>query len=138
MEKLQKDRASAARVAEAEAAMKSGDGEAAYAKAKEILSENPAQKNAKAIVRKVEEKNANETVAEASPGVADDQRCTDRADAEQAKQHPVIDFGTMQPPAYHRWHQRLIAGETETHGQSPRQHPANGAVTRAKAQPISN
>jgi general secretion pathway protein D len=58
MERLQKDRASAARVAEAESALKSGDGEAAYAKAKEILSENPAQKNAKAIVRKVEEKNA--------------------------------------------------------------------------------
>jgi general secretion pathway protein D len=58
LEKLGKDRASAARVAEAESAMKSGDGEAAYAKAKEILSENPAQKNAKAIVRKVEEKNA--------------------------------------------------------------------------------
>jgi general secretion pathway protein D len=56
MDKLEKERASAARVAEAEAAMKSGDSEAAYAKAKEILAENPAQKNAKAIVRKVEEK----------------------------------------------------------------------------------
>jgi general secretion pathway protein D len=57
LEKVQKDRASAARVAEAEAALKSGDAEAAYAKAKEILAENPGQKSAKAIVRKVEEKN---------------------------------------------------------------------------------
>ena len=57
LEKVQKDRASAARVAEAEAALKGGDAEAAYAKAKEILAENPAQKSAKAIVRKVEEKN---------------------------------------------------------------------------------
>jgi general secretion pathway protein D len=57
---LEKDRASAAKVADAGDAMKKGDSEAAYAKAKEILAENPRQKDAKAIVRKVEEKNAKE------------------------------------------------------------------------------
>jgi general secretion pathway protein D len=57
LEQVQKDRASAARVAEAESAMKKGDGDVAYEKAKEILAQNPAQKNAKSIVRKVEEKN---------------------------------------------------------------------------------
>jgi general secretion pathway protein D len=58
LERVQKDRASAARVLDAEAAMKRGDADAAYAQAKEILAQNPAQKNAKSIVRKVEEKNA--------------------------------------------------------------------------------
>jgi general secretion pathway protein D len=54
MANVQKNRQSAARVAEAAAAMKQGDTEEAYAKAKEILAENPQQKRAKAIVREVE------------------------------------------------------------------------------------
>jgi general secretion pathway protein D len=58
-----KDRASAAKVAEAESAMKKGDSEEALAKAKEILAENPGQRNAKAIVRKTEEKKAKEESA---------------------------------------------------------------------------
>ena len=59
-ENLRKDRASAEKVLQAEAAIKGGDTDEAYAKAKEILRENPAQKNAKKIVRKVEEKKAHE------------------------------------------------------------------------------
>jgi general secretion pathway protein D len=62
LERMQKDRASAARVGEAEAAMKRGDGDVAYEKAKEILAENPGQRSAKSIVRKVEEKNAKEAL----------------------------------------------------------------------------
>ena len=57
---IQKDRASAGKVADANAAMKKGDTHAAYAQAKEILADNPAQKDAKGIVRKVEEKQAKE------------------------------------------------------------------------------
>jgi len=52
------DRGSLAAVTEAEALMKKGDAQAAYAKAKLILSENPSQRQARAIVRKVEESNA--------------------------------------------------------------------------------
>ena len=50
------DRKTSGKVAEAEAAFRKGDTETAYAKAKEVLAENPQQKDAKAIVRKVEEK----------------------------------------------------------------------------------
>jgi general secretion pathway protein D len=62
-EAVAKDRASAAQVAEAQAAMKSGDSDKAYAKAKAILAENPLQKDARTIARKVEEKNAKEANA---------------------------------------------------------------------------
>jgi general secretion pathway protein D len=58
---LKKDQAAASKVAEAEAAMKEGRADEAYAKAKEVLAENPSQKSAKAIVRKVEEKRVRET-----------------------------------------------------------------------------
>jgi len=57
---VKKDRESAEKVLQAEAAMKSGDTDDALARAKEILKDNPAQKNARAIVRKVEEKKAHE------------------------------------------------------------------------------
>jgi general secretion pathway protein D len=54
LEATAKHRLSAAAVAQAESLMKSGDTEAAYARAKEILSQNPRQRTARAIVRKVE------------------------------------------------------------------------------------
>ncbi len=52
------DRRYAAEVAEADALMKKGETQAAYAKAKLVLSQNPAQREARALVRKVEEANA--------------------------------------------------------------------------------
>jgi general secretion pathway protein D len=58
LEALARDRRSASAVAEAELLMKKGDGDAALARAKLILSENPGQRQARAIVRKVEEANA--------------------------------------------------------------------------------
>ncbi len=62
-ENIRKDRESAGQVVEAQTAFKSGDTDKAYAKAKEILAANPAQKDARAIVRKVEEKRATEANA---------------------------------------------------------------------------
>jgi general secretion pathway protein D len=50
-----KAKQTAGRAAEAEALFKKGETDAAYAKAKEVLAENPNQREAKAIVRKVEE-----------------------------------------------------------------------------------
>ena len=58
LEAVATDRGSLAAVTEAEALMKKGDAQAAYARAKLILSENPSQRQARAIVRKVEESNA--------------------------------------------------------------------------------
>jgi general secretion pathway protein D len=55
LEALAKERESRAQLAEAEAAMKRGDTQAAAAKAREILAANPAQREARAIVRKAEE-----------------------------------------------------------------------------------
>jgi general secretion pathway protein D len=63
LENLKKDIASVERVVEAQNAFKAGETDKAYAKAKEILADNPAQKDARAIVRKVEEKRANEANA---------------------------------------------------------------------------
>lgn len=53
---VERNRKTAGIVAEAEAAFRKGDTETAYAKAKEALAGNPQQKDARAIVRKVEEK----------------------------------------------------------------------------------
>jgi general secretion pathway protein D len=53
-----RERRYAAEVAEADALMKKGETQAAYAKAKLVLSQNPSQREARAIVRKVEEANA--------------------------------------------------------------------------------
>ena len=61
LESLNSEKATASKVVEAEAAMKAGRTDEAYAKAKEILADYPAQKNAKAIVRKVDEKRLRET-----------------------------------------------------------------------------
>jgi general secretion pathway protein D len=55
LEAVAKDRASRALVAEAEESLKKGDNEAALAKAQEVLKTNPTQREARAIVRKVEE-----------------------------------------------------------------------------------
>jgi general secretion pathway protein D len=55
LEVLAQERRSAAAVAEARSLMKKGDTEAAYARAKQVLSGNPGQREARAIVRKVEE-----------------------------------------------------------------------------------
>src|SRR5262249_35617110 len=52
------DRRALATLGEAQAAQKRGDDAAAYAKAKEVLAENPQQRDARAIVRKTEEKAA--------------------------------------------------------------------------------
>ena len=54
LEAIAQNRRSAAAVAQAESLMKRGDSEAAYARAKEILSHNPRQRTARAIVRQVE------------------------------------------------------------------------------------
>jgi general secretion pathway protein D len=54
--RVEKEKNAAARVAEAQALLKAEDLDAAYAKAKEILAENPQQREAKAIARAVEEK----------------------------------------------------------------------------------
>ena len=56
LEAVAKDRASRGSVAEAEEALKRGDNEAALAKAHEALKANPGQREARAIVRKVEER----------------------------------------------------------------------------------
>ncbi len=58
LEAVAKDRRSVAKLAEADAALKSGDDEAAAAKAKEVLADNPGSRDAKAIVRKAEERKA--------------------------------------------------------------------------------
>jgi general secretion pathway protein D len=50
-----KAKQTAGRAAEAELLYKKGETDAAYAKAKEVLAENPNQRDAKAIARKVEE-----------------------------------------------------------------------------------
>ena len=55
---LAHERASAAEVAQAAELEKRGDAEAAYARAKQVLSRNPAQREARAIVRRVEQANA--------------------------------------------------------------------------------
>ena len=55
---LARDRASAADVAEAAGLLQRGEMQAAYARAKRVLSQNPSQREARAIVRKVEEANA--------------------------------------------------------------------------------
>jgi general secretion pathway protein D len=58
LEAVARDRSTAAAVAEAEALMRSGDSDAALAKAKLVLAENPSQRRARAIVRRLEEANA--------------------------------------------------------------------------------
>jgi general secretion pathway protein D len=60
---IEASRKTAARAAQAEAAYRSGDSDRAYELAKEILAQNPNQRDAKAIVRKVEEKKHREEVS---------------------------------------------------------------------------
>ncbi|MGH8742074.1 MAG: secretin N-terminal domain-containing protein, partial [Burkholderiales bacterium] len=55
LEAVAKERQSAALVAQAQAAYKKGDADLALAKAKEILEGNPEQREAKALVRKIDE-----------------------------------------------------------------------------------
>lgn len=69
LEAAARDRRSAPAVAEAESLLKSGDTEAAYARAKAVLAENPAQRQARNIVRKVEEAKASTDVG-FSPALA--------------------------------------------------------------------
>ncbi|MGE5639342.1 MAG: secretin N-terminal domain-containing protein [Clostridia bacterium] len=64
LELVKKDRAAAGRLAEAQDALKKGDTAQAEAKAKDILKEYPEQRDAKKIVRKVEEKAAQEAPLE--------------------------------------------------------------------------
>ncbi len=55
---IAQDRRYAADVAEASELLKRGEADAAYARAKKVLSQNPAQREARSIVRKVEEAKA--------------------------------------------------------------------------------
>ncbi|HEX6528939.1 MAG TPA: secretin N-terminal domain-containing protein [Burkholderiales bacterium] len=55
LDAVERERASLGTVREAQDALKKGDQDAALAKAKEALEANPAQRDARAIVRKVEE-----------------------------------------------------------------------------------
>jgi general secretion pathway protein D len=55
---LAQERRYATEMAEAAELLKKGEREAAYARAKAVLSQHPAQREARAIVRKVEEENA--------------------------------------------------------------------------------
>jgi general secretion pathway protein D len=55
LDAVERERASLGTVREAQDALKKGDQDAALAKAKEALEANPTQRDAKAIVRKVEE-----------------------------------------------------------------------------------
>jgi general secretion pathway protein D len=55
LDAVARERASQGQVREAQEALKRGDSEAAYQKAKEVLQANPSQRDARAIVRKVEE-----------------------------------------------------------------------------------
>jgi len=55
LDAVAKERGSRALVAEAQEALKKGDSEAALAKAQEVLKTHPSQRDARAIVRKVEE-----------------------------------------------------------------------------------
>jgi general secretion pathway protein D len=55
LEALARERATASLVKEADEAMKRGDSQAALAKAQEVLKTNPSQREARAIVRKIEE-----------------------------------------------------------------------------------
>ena len=55
LDAVARERASLALVSEAQEALKRGQTDEAYAKAKEVLQANPAQRDARAIVRKVEE-----------------------------------------------------------------------------------
>ncbi|MBV8033360.1 MAG: general secretion pathway protein GspD [Betaproteobacteria bacterium] len=70
LEQLAKDRATAERLAQAQAAFKKGDTEKALGQAKEILAENPEQKDAKKIVRKAEDKKARDEKPEPKLNVA--------------------------------------------------------------------
>jgi general secretion pathway protein D len=55
---IAQDRRYAVEVAEAAELLKKGDSDAAYARAKAVLSQNPSHREARAIVRKVEEETA--------------------------------------------------------------------------------
>jgi general secretion pathway protein D len=55
LDAVARERRSAGEVAEAAELLKKGESDAAYAKAKQVLAGNPAQREARAIVRKVEE-----------------------------------------------------------------------------------
>jgi general secretion pathway protein D len=70
LEQVKKDRASLARLAQAQAALKAGNDGDAYEKAKAILADNPSQREARAIVRRVEEKKHKETNVSPQLGAA--------------------------------------------------------------------
>jgi general secretion pathway protein D len=65
LDAVAKERAVLVQVKDAREALKKGETDKAYAAAKEVLATNPAQKEARSIVRKVEEQKAKE--ASASP-----------------------------------------------------------------------
>ncbi len=58
LDAVAKERASAAKLGEAQSALKKGDSDQALAQAKEVLKDYPQQRDAKRIVRKVEEQKA--------------------------------------------------------------------------------
>jgi len=63
LDAVAKERAVFVQVKEAQEAMKKGETDKAYAKAKEVLSTHPTQKDARSIVRKVEEQKMKEANA---------------------------------------------------------------------------
>jgi general secretion pathway protein D len=63
LETLGMDRRHRALLAEAEAALKQGNARAAYLKVKEILAQNSRHREAAALLRKIEEKNAKDATA---------------------------------------------------------------------------
>src|SRR5262245_9272600 len=63
LDAVTKERAVLVQVKEAQDAFKKGETDRAYAKAKEVLSSHPAQKDARSIVRKVEEQKLKEANA---------------------------------------------------------------------------
>jgi general secretion pathway protein D len=70
LERIAKDRRSVKLVMEAEDAMKVGDADVAYFKAKQVLADHPSQREARAIVRKIDEKKAKDETAPAKLNTA--------------------------------------------------------------------
>ncbi len=70
LEQVKKDRASTAAVVDAQKAMKEGKEDEAFSRAKKILADNPAQRDARAIVRRVEEKKHKEESVSPTLGAA--------------------------------------------------------------------
>jgi general secretion pathway protein D len=76
LELVKLDRRHRSLLTEAEELLKKGDADAAHAKAKEILAENPAHRDAQALVRQIDERNAKAASAQPQLGAALQKRVT--------------------------------------------------------------